>query len=656
MMHLINKFEHLKIHLEALKSATNNFSAENCIGRGGFGKVYKGELVHSKEKVVVALKRLDPRFGQGNPEFWMEILMLSLHKHENIISLLGFCDENNEKILVYEYASRRSLDAYLDHDDLTWIRRLKICIGAARGIAYLHNPGETQQRVLHRDIKSSNILLDENWNAKIADLGLSKFGPANQRYTFLVTNTVGTLGYCDPVYIETGLLTKESDVYSFGVVLFEVLCGRLSISNNNGSTESLIGLVRQYYPQNKISDIIYSNMKEGMNPKSLDIFIQIAYRCLMRDIEKRPLMSDVVSILESALEYQLGFDSFKVTHIPNQYSSSYDEINASQEKSGPNVNPSNPGYCTTLIGNPFAVPALQVDELKEITDNFNSMSLIGEGVYGGVYFGVLRSGQAAAIKNLDSKKQPDQDFVAQVSMVSRLEHKNVVKLLGYCIEGDWRILAYEFASMGSLHDLLYGKTNFETSLVLSWSQRVKIAIGAAKGIEYLHDEANPPTVHRDVTSRNVLIFDKDVAKIADFDLFKQVPVQELGRPSTMTRVLSIPRTLGYHAPEYIMEGKLTSKSDVYSFGVVLLELLTGRMPIDYTMPRGQQSLVTWARPRLGADKVKQCVDPRLYGEYLPEGVAKMASIASSCLKYEDHLRPDMRTVVKSLEPLLNASE
>ena len=255
--------------------------------------------------IVVAIKRLDPRFGQGNPEFWKEIVILSLYKHENIISLLGFCDESNEKILVYEYASRKSLDLYLNNANLSWIQRLKICIGVARGLAYLHNPGVSQQRVLHRDIKTSNILLDENWNPKISDLGLSKFGPANQQYTFCISNVVGTIGYCDPLYIETGLLTKESDVYSFGVVLFEVLCGRLCISNKNGTDKSLTSLVRQYYQLNKISEIIYGNIGHGMNPESLELFTTIGYQCLSRDLKERPLMSDIVNTLESALEYQV---------------------------------------------------------------------------------------------------------------------------------------------------------------------------------------------------------------------------------------------------------------------------------------------------------------------------------------------------------------
>ncbi|GJS30219.1 protein kinase, ATP binding site-containing protein [Tanacetum coccineum] len=204
-----------------IKLATNNFADANCIGRGGFGEVYKGELVHSKGHTIVALKRLNRAFGQGDPAFWKEIIMLSLYKHDNIVSLLGFCDESSEKILVYEYASKRSLDLYLDSDDLTWTQLLKICIGAARGFAYLHSSVGTHQRVLHPDIKSSNILLDENWNARISDMGLSKFGPANQQITFLVSHAVRTLGYCDPQYIETGLLTKDSDVYSFANTLFE---------------------------------------------------------------------------------------------------------------------------------------------------------------------------------------------------------------------------------------------------------------------------------------------------------------------------------------------------------------------------------------------------------------------------------------------------
>ncbi|PWA82377.1 Phloem protein 2-like protein [Artemisia annua] len=226
----ITDFAHLKIQLKDIMLATNDFTDE-AIGGGGFGTVYKGELSLPPEgrKAIVAFKRLDRKFGQGDAEFWKEIMMLSRYKHENLISLIGFCDEHSERILVYEYAAHGSLDRYLGKSNLTWAQLLKICHGAACGLNYLHDPMGMHQRVLHRDVKSSNILLDEDFTAKISDFGLSKIGPANQQYTYLISNVAGTQGYCDPVYMETGSLSKESDVYSFGVVLFEVMCGRQCI-------------------------------------------------------------------------------------------------------------------------------------------------------------------------------------------------------------------------------------------------------------------------------------------------------------------------------------------------------------------------------------------------------------------------------------------
>nr|XP_043625937.1 receptor-like protein kinase ANXUR2 [Erigeron canadensis] len=230
--------------------------------------------------------------------------MLSSYKHENIVSLLG-CDDLGEKILVYEYASKKSLDLYLNKGELTWIRRLQICLGAARGLACLHNAEGTYQRVLHRDIKSSNILLDESWKAKISDFGLSKFGSTNQENSFCISHAVGTPGYCDPAYAETGLLTKESDVYSFGVVLFEVLVGRLCFQNND-KHPSLARLARNSFEQNTLSDIVFVSIKDEINPSSLRVFGRIAYQCLNKDGELRPSMFETVRALETALRCQIG--------------------------------------------------------------------------------------------------------------------------------------------------------------------------------------------------------------------------------------------------------------------------------------------------------------------------------------------------------------
>ncbi|KAJ6847405.1 pto-interacting protein 1-like isoform X2 [Iris pallida] len=298
-----------------------------------------------------------------------------------------------------------------------------------------------------------------------------------------------------------------------------------------------------------------------------------------------------------------------------------------------------------IIYQPIEIPAISVEDLREVTENFGASTLIGEGSYGRLYSAVLKNGRAAAIKKLDANGQPEEEFLAQVSMVSRLKHENVVKLVGYCVEGNFRALAYELETMGSLHDILHGRKGVgraKPGPILSWLQRVKIAVGAAKGLEYLHEKAQ--IFHCDIKSSNFLIFDNDDAKIADFDLSNQSP------DTAVTHPLG---TFGYDAPEYAMTGQLSSKSDVYGFGVVLLELLTGRKPVDLKLPRGQRSLVTWATPRLSEDKVKQCVDPKLGGEYPPKSVAKIAAVAALCLQYQADFRPNMSIVVKALEPLLN---
>ncbi|PQM38269.1 putative protein kinase [Prunus yedoensis var. nudiflora] len=277
---------------------------------------------------------------------------------------------------------------------------------------------------------------------------------------------------------------------------------------------------------------------------------------------------------------------------------------------------------------PIEIPAMSLDELNRLTGNFGQKALIGEGSYGRVFYAKLSNGKNAAIKKLDTgtSQEPDSDFTAQLSTVSRLKHDHFVELMGK-----------------------ERSTRAEPGPVLTWNQRIKIAFGAAKGLEYLHEKVQPSIVHRDVRSSNVLLFDDHVAKVADFNLTNQS--SDTAARLHSTRVLG---TFGYHAPEYAMTGQITQKSDVYSFGVVLLELLTGRKPVDHTMPKGQQSLVTWATPRLSEDKVKQCIDPKLNNDFQQKAIAKLAAVAALCVQYEADFRPNMTIVVKALQPLLNS--
>ncbi|CAI9269281.1 unnamed protein product [Lactuca saligna] len=287
VMSRMNQPNKPKIPLEALKSCTQDFNERNVIGRGGYGRVYKGILSWADhDNQIVAVKRLD------------------------VSGLQGFCDDNKEMILVYEYARHGSLDTYLRDTSmavgLSWLQILKICIDVASALDYLHNHIAEKHRIIHRDIKSANILLVENWNAKLADFGLSRIGLANQQNTFVITNLAGTHGYCDPQYEKTGFLTKESDVFSFGVVLFEVLCGRLAcVSCYHDERRFLHHLARTCYENGELGNIIDQRISKDIKPQALFKFSAIAYQCLQETREDRPTISQVVLQLKEAKKIQL---------------------------------------------------------------------------------------------------------------------------------------------------------------------------------------------------------------------------------------------------------------------------------------------------------------------------------------------------------------
>ncbi|XP_076889237.1 LIM domain-containing protein HDR3-like [Bidens hawaiensis] len=312
-MSQLKRSKHLKISLEEIKKATKNL--EVCIGKGGYGKVYKGELIIFGKPTPVAIKRLNEQRGQGLKEFLTEIQLLSGQKHPNLIHLYGYCDEEKEKIIVYEYAERGSLDKYLRCDNAThtlrWVQRLKVCVGAARGLDHLHNHVGKHQAIIHRDIKSANILIDKNWVAKVSDLGLSKLiSLIGLNRSDVISHPCGTPGYCEPEYVNTKIVKKKSDVYSFGIVLFEVLCGRLCTIEDKDGFMLTCSLVKKYYEENRLDEIVDPSLKGEMSLISMNRLAAIAYRCLHDEREQRPTMGLVVKELEELLKLQDGFLNF----------------------------------------------------------------------------------------------------------------------------------------------------------------------------------------------------------------------------------------------------------------------------------------------------------------------------------------------------------
>ncbi|KAK4790446.1 hypothetical protein SAY86_017750 [Trapa natans] len=298
------------------------------------------------------------------------------------------------------------------------------------------------------------------------------------------------------------------------------------------------------------------------------------------------------------------------------------------------------------------------NDLKLATRNFRPDSLLGQGGFGCVFKGWIEengtapvkpgTGLTVAVKILNHDGlQGHKEWLAEVYFLGDLVHSNLVKLIGYCIEDDQRLLVYEFMPRGSLENHL-----FRRSLPLPWSARMKIALGAARGLAFLHEEAERPVIYRDFKTSNILLDADYNAKLSDFGLAKDGP--EDGKTHVSTRVMG---TYGYAAPEYVMTGHLTSKSDVYSFGVVLLEILTGRRSMDKTRPNGEHNLVEWARPHLGEKRrVFKLIDPRLEGNFSMKGAQKAAQLAARCLSRDPKLRPLMSDVVEALKPLPNLKD
>ncbi|KAK6939930.1 Protein kinase domain [Dillenia turbinata] len=280
-------------------------------------------------------------------------------------------------------------------------------------------------------------------------------------------------------------------------------------------------------------------------------------------------------------------------------------------------------------------------ELLSATSNFRPENLIGKGGSSKVYKGCLPDGKELAVKTLKSSEDVLKEFVLEIEIITALNHKNIVSLFGFCFEDSHLLLVYDFLSRGSLEDNLYG--NKKDTIAFGWNERYKVAVGVAEALDYLHNGSSQPVIHRDVKSSNILLSDDFEPQLSDFGLAKWASIT--GSHITCTNVAG---TFGYLAPEYFMYGKINEKIDVYAFGVVLLELLSGRKPINTNHPKGQESLVMWAKPILDCGKVARLLDPNLGCHYDADQTERMVLAATLCTRRAPRARPQMSLILKLL--------
>ncbi|KAJ0736208.1 putative protein kinase RLK-Pelle-CrRLK1L-1 family [Helianthus annuus] len=632
----INK-DNPKMLLEDIKQATQNFNNDNCIGGGGFGRVYKGNLQDSDGFKTIVAKRLDSRFGQGEQQFLSELQILLDFKHESIIGLVGFCDENDEKIIIYEYASKGSLDRYLNDVSLTWEKRLDICIDVAKALHFLHGGVGKQAKVIHRDIKTANILLDDDWKAKLADFGLSLVSPLVKETDYVIDHVCGTTGYLDPLYRKSGFLTIESDIYSFGVVLFEILCGRSTFEIQKHEGRYLPEFIEKSFKEGKHGEVVFEQIREQIVPESLITFQEAAYQCLHLDREKRPTTKKVLMQLKKALVFQeRKFEHLKIRLgdiklATNNFSKTY--TIASMD-----------GECT-----------LYRAELH-CFDKENSSSEKGKNK------GDHPKGHnIVVIKRYPSGNEcfQEEEFFTEIEMLSSVEHPNIVTLIGFCIEDSEMILVIENVSNGYLRNHLGNNNNM---CILTWEKRLKICIDVANALEHLHSEMEDQKmiIHRDICSYTIGLDENWRAKIDGFgDCVFLPPNQEEKAVYIKWRGRS-----HYIDPEYEKTRKLKRESDVYSFGIVLLEILCGRTAFDpIYLKESDKGLGPVARQNFCIGILEDMIDPILKEEtsecnfVLKRGPNKESlhtfmKIAYQCVAETQDQRPTMKVVVEELEKAL----
>ncbi|XP_031265632.1 LOW QUALITY PROTEIN: serine/threonine-protein kinase PCRK2-like [Pistacia vera] len=654
--------------LAELKSATKNFSPSDLVGEGGFGYVFKGSIKNSEDpsqRVKVAVKQLGIRRMQGHKEWVTEVNFLGVVEHPNLVKLVGYCAEDNERgtqrLLVYEFMPNGSLDQYLSRRSRTvlpWTLRLKIALDAARGLKYLHE--EMDFQIIVRDFKSSNILLDENWNAKLSDFGLARLGPP-EGFTHVSTTVVGTVGYAAPEYVQSGHVSAKSDVWSYGVFLFELITGRRSMDRHGPKGQQ--GLSEWVTPY------LYGNFGRMLDPglnlhgkctlESVQKLARIATLCLVDNPRCRPKMSEVFEMVTKIVEEstETGSPQLPLRSWTSMETSLDNKTNNGKTSMESKTGESN-SYSFPTSQKPSNLQLFAIAELKSATKNFSRSVLVSECGFGRVYKGLIKNSDdpsqkvEVAVKQLGRRgMQGHKEWVTEVNFLGAVEHPNLVKLVGYCPEDDERqtqlLLVYEFMPNGSVHQHLSRRS--ETTLL--WTMRLKIAQDTARGLEYLHEEMDFQIILRDFKSSNILLDENWNAKLSNFALARLGPAEVFTHVST-----EVVRSLGYAAPEYVQTGQLAASSDVWSYGIFLCELITGRGPVDRNRPKSEQKLLEWVKPYLSdAKKIQQILDPRLEGKYSLNSVHKLATIANRCLVTNPNLRPKMSEVLEMVTEIIEGS-
>ncbi|XP_068649196.1 receptor like protein kinase S.2 [Aristolochia californica] len=686
--------------------ASNGFCDKELLGSGGFGRVYRALL--PSDGTVVAVKCVGDKAERIEKTFLAELAAVAQLRHRNLVRLRGWCFHEDELLLVYDFMPNRSLDRvlfrnpYVNSPPLSWEQRTKIVFGLAAALFYLHEQLDTQ--IIHRDVKTSNVMLDSEFNARLGDFGLARwlehdfqpFSPSQsppdkfmkqngQLAQFRLTQTSrigGTIGYLPPESFNTrSLTTAKSDVFSFGIVILEVISGRRAVDLTYPEDQIvLLDWVRRLSDEGKSLQAGDTRLPDGSYALSdMKHLLHLGLLCTLHDPQSRPSMKWVMQILSCDLTVELPeLPSFRSHPRYISYSSSSTTttttgggiattsttitstpasltyvsatgttifITADNESGGSTNSEKHRrlGAASISVDTPHEIP---YSEIVSATENFSEAHMVAEMDFGTAYHAYLKNGLRILVKRLGMKTCPAlrARFSDELRNLGSLRHRNLVQLRGWCTEQGEMLVVYDYLPHRSLSHLLFHHSDMN---VLKWSHRYNIVKSLASAILYLHEEWEEQVIHRSITSSSVFLDGDMNPRLGSFALAEFLTRNANGHHVSNSD--SCARGIfGYMSPEYMESGTATTMADVYSFGVVVLEIVIGRKAVDFRWPhvllvKRVHEFETEKRPLI------EMADSRLEKDYDPEELLKLMELGLACTRTDPRVRPSMRQIVSVLD-------
>lgn len=687
---------------------SNGFNENQVLGSGGFGRVYRAVL--PSDGTAVAVKCLAETGERFEKSFMAELVAVAHLRHRNLVRLRGWCVHENQLFLVYDYMPNLSLDRMLfrkpentGSPPLSWKLRKKIVSGLAAALFYLHEQLETQ--IIHRDVKTSNVMLDSNFNARLGDFGLARWleheleyqskASSMKDYPFRVAETTrigGTIGYLPPEsFQKRSVATAKSDVFSFGIVMLEVVSGRRAVDLTYADDQIiLLDWIRRLSDEGKLLQAGDSRLLDGSYSLSdMECLIHLGLLCTLHNPQQRPNMKWVVEALSGNISGKLpALPSFKshplyinLTSSSNSSTSNAKTNTTRSTTTGTTTTTSSASessiYVTATANTIYQTaengsstntnssenyrprtPLLMVQAPREIsykeivsaTNNFSESRRVAEMDFGTAYHGFLDNRQHILVKRLGMKTCPAlrARFSNELLNLGRLRHRNLVQLRGWCTEQGEMLVVYDYSANRLLPHLLFCHAQRDAhNSFLPWRHRYNIIKALASAILYLHEEWDEQVIHKNITS-SAVILEKDMnPRLTSFALAEFLTRNEHGHHIIRTET-SVRGIFGYMSPEYMESGEATTMADVYSFGVVILETVTGQMAVDFRRPevllvKRVHDFEAQRRPW------EELADIRLNEQYNSGELIRLVKLGIACTCSNPQSRPGMRQIVRILD-------